>query len=77
MESFSAGGPSWQVLKVSDRHDGGGCSTLAGQNIELMGMSVGLNVDILAILILHRALFMSSVHREWVRTHSLDCQHEL
>jgi hypothetical protein len=33
MDSLSAGGPGWQVLRVSGRYDGGGFSTLAGQNI--------------------------------------------
>ena len=33
MESFSAGGPGLQVLRVSGRQAGGGFSTLAGQNM--------------------------------------------
>ena len=31
MESLSAGGPGWQVLRVSGRQAGGGFSTLADQ----------------------------------------------
>ena len=34
MESLSAGGPSWQVLRVSGRQAGGGFSTLSGQNMD-------------------------------------------
>ena len=35
MESMSAGGPGWQVLRVSGRQEaGGGFSTLAGQNTD-------------------------------------------
>jgi len=34
MESLSAGGPGWQVLRVSGRQTGGGSPTLAGQKMD-------------------------------------------
>ena len=34
MEILSAGGPGWQVLRVSGRQAGGGFSTLSGQNMD-------------------------------------------
>ena len=37
MESLFAGGPGWQVLRVSGRQAGGGFSTLAGQNMDEWG----------------------------------------
>jgi len=37
MESLSAGGPGWQVLRVSDRQAVGWFSTLAGQNMDEWG----------------------------------------
>jgi len=36
-ESLSAGGPGWQMLRISGRQDGGGFSTLAGQNVDEWG----------------------------------------
>ena len=37
IESLSAGGPGWQVLRVSGRQAEGGFSTLAGQNMDEWG----------------------------------------
>ena len=37
MESLSAGGPRWQVLRVSGRQAGGGFFTLAGQSMDEWG----------------------------------------
>jgi hypothetical protein len=37
MKSLSAGGPGWQVLRVSGRQAGGGFFTLAGQNMDEWG----------------------------------------
>jgi len=37
IESLSAGGPGWQVLKVSGWQAGGGSSTLAGQEMDEWG----------------------------------------
>ena len=37
MESLSAEGPRWQVLRVSGRQAIGGLSTLAGQNMDELG----------------------------------------
>jgi len=41
-ESLSAGGPSWQVLRVSGRQAGGGFSTLAGQKMDQWGWALVL-----------------------------------
>jgi len=37
MESLSAGGSDWQVLRVSGRWSGGGSTTLSGQKIAEWG----------------------------------------
>jgi hypothetical protein len=37
MESLSAGGPDWPVLRVSDRQAGHGFSSLSGQNMDEWG----------------------------------------
>jgi hypothetical protein len=37
MGGLAAGGPGWQVLRVSGRQVGGGCSTLAGQSMDERG----------------------------------------
>jgi hypothetical protein len=37
MGSLSAGGPGWQVLRVSGRQGGEGGATLAGQNMDKWG----------------------------------------
>jgi hypothetical protein len=37
IQSFSAGGPGWQVLRVCGRQTKGGFSTLAGQNLDDWG----------------------------------------
>ena len=37
IESLSAEGPGWQVLRVSGRQAGEGFSTLAGQNMDEWG----------------------------------------
>ena len=37
LESRSAGGPGWQVLRVSGRQAGGGSSTVACQNLDEWG----------------------------------------
>jgi hypothetical protein len=42
MEILSAGGPGWQVLRVSGRQAGGGFSTLAGQNMGEWGWASAL-----------------------------------
>ena len=43
MESLSAGGPGWQVLRVSGRQAGGGLSTLVDQNMDEWGWASILN----------------------------------
>ena len=37
MGGLAAGGPGWQVLRVSVRQVGGGFSTLAGQSMDEWG----------------------------------------
>jgi len=42
LESLSAGGPGWRVLRVSGRRVGGGFSNLAGQNIGEWGWAASV-----------------------------------
>jgi hypothetical protein len=42
LESLSAGGPRWQVLRVSGRQAVGGFSTLAGRSMDEWGWALVL-----------------------------------
>ena len=71
MEILSAGGPGWQVLKVSNRQAGGGFSTLAGQKIDEWGHPSVL------MWISWPFCFRQNTLLWHQRTYSLGCQHEL
>ena len=63
MESLSAGGPGWQVLRVSGRQTWGGFSILAGQNMDGWGWAS-------VFMWMPRPLWFSAEHSALAPAHS-------
>ena len=71
MESLSAEGPRWQVLRVSGRQAGGGFFTLAGQSMDEWRWA-------LVLMWISWPLSFSAEHPSVASAHSfIGCQHEL